>query len=260
MKAVLRYAPVYAAPALEKGLDLLEALAAQPAPRAQADLARTLGRSSSEIFRMLNCLEKRGYIAKEDGTGRYRLTLKLYALAHTHTPVDQILRAAEWPMRDLAQDLRESCHLSVLSEGKLVVLYQAVSPDPRRFSIEVGGRFPVVNTASGRLLLAHLARPALEEFLSRDEEYARLDRGSQEQFLATLLEIRRTGVSTAVSETTLGVKDVAVLVGDPGVGVTAALCVPALGPVGRKRTIPELRTALRRCAKTITRSLGLSVK
>ena len=43
----------YAVPALEKGLDLFEALAGQPEPRSQSDLARALGRSPSEIFRML---------------------------------------------------------------------------------------------------------------------------------------------------------------------------------------------------------------
>ena len=32
----------YAVPALEKGLDLLEALAAQPEPLSQSDLARAL--------------------------------------------------------------------------------------------------------------------------------------------------------------------------------------------------------------------------
>ena len=84
----------YAVPALEKGLDLLEALAAQPEPRSQTDLARALGRSPSEIFRMLACLERRGYIVKEEASGRYRLTLRLYELAHTHTPVDQLLHAA----------------------------------------------------------------------------------------------------------------------------------------------------------------------
>src|SRR5439155_26871848 len=117
----------YSVPALEKGLDLLEELAAQPQARSQTDLARALGRSPSEIFRMLACLERRGYILKEEASGRSRLTLRHLELAHTHTPVDQLLHAAAGPLRDLARRVRESVHLSVLSDGKLLVLSQVES-------------------------------------------------------------------------------------------------------------------------------------
>src|SRR5687768_866834 len=155
----------YAVPALEKGLDLLEALAAQPEPRSQSDLARALGRSPSEIFRMLACLERRGYVVKEPASGRYRLTLRLFELAHTHTPVDHLLHAAEGPMRDLARRVRESVHLSALSDGRLLVLSQVESQNRTRVSVEVGARFPVVRNASGRILLANVGQEELRALL-----------------------------------------------------------------------------------------------
>ncbi len=46
--------PRYSAPALEKGLDVLECLADGAAPQSLNALARALGRTSSEIFRMLD--------------------------------------------------------------------------------------------------------------------------------------------------------------------------------------------------------------
>ncbi|MGH9454797.1 MAG: helix-turn-helix domain-containing protein, partial [Terriglobia bacterium] len=54
--------PHYRAPALEKGLDILEALAAARVPQSLSEMARLLKRSASELFRMLNLLERRGYI------------------------------------------------------------------------------------------------------------------------------------------------------------------------------------------------------
>src|SRR5579875_1549790 len=67
----------YAVPALEKGLDVLELLARQSQGLTKSQLARELNRTVSEIFRMLVCLERRGYIApvEED---RYSLTLRLF--------------------------------------------------------------------------------------------------------------------------------------------------------------------------------------
>jgi DNA-binding IclR family transcriptional regulator len=249
----------YSVPALEKGLDLLEALAEQPEPRSQADLARDLGRSPSEIFRMLACLERRGYIVKEESSGRYRLTLRLFELAHTHTPVDQLLHAAEGPMRELARRIRESAHLSVLSDGRLLVLSQVESQNRTRVSVEVGAKFPVVRTASGRILLAHLGQDELRGFLARDEEWARLGAAARDRFLADLMRIRRDGLYQGKSDLTHGIRDVAAFVGNPKVDIAAAVCVPSLVAIGKPRPISEIRAAVRDCAAAITRQLGLRV-
>jgi DNA-binding IclR family transcriptional regulator len=249
----------YAVPALDKGLDLLEALAAQPEPVSQADLARVLGRSPSEIFRMLACLERRGYIVKEPASGRYRLTLRLFELAHTHTPVDHLLHAAEGPMRDLARRVRESVHLSVLSDGRLLVLSQVESQNRTRVSVEVGARFPVVRTASGRILLAHLAQEELRALLARDEEWGRLGAAARQRFLADLLRVRRDGIYQGKSDLTHGIRDVAAFVGNSRVGVAAAVCVPSLVAIGKPKPLSEIRAAVRDCAAAITRQLGLRV-
>ena len=257
MEPSITRAAAYPVPALEKGLDVLEALSASEAPRSLAELARQLGRSSSELFRMLNCLERRGYVTKEEFSGRYRLSLKLYELAHTHSPVDEIVRAAERPMRRLAQGLRESCHLSVLHGGHLVVLSQVDSPDRIRFSVEVGARFPAVHTASGRLLLAHLDPVTRDDLLRRDSDYKALPAAERRQLLAQLLELRHSRVSVAESENFKGVRDVSGLVGSPRARVMAALCVPALQVRGQWRPLPDLRKAVKAAAAEIHDTLGL---
>jgi len=249
----------YAVPALDKGLDLLEALAARPDPLSQADLARAVGRSPSEIFRMLACLERRGFVVKEPSSGRYRLTLRLFELAHTHTPVDHLLRAAEGPMREVARRVRESVHLSVLSDGRLLVLLQVESQNRTRVSVEVGAKFPVVRTASGRILLANLGQEELKEVLARDEEWGRLGPTSRSRFLADLLRIRRDGLYQGKSDLTHGIRDVAAFVGNPRVGVAAAVCVPSLVAIGKPKPLSEIRAAVRDCAAAITRQLGLRV-
>jgi DNA-binding IclR family transcriptional regulator len=249
---------VYAVPALEKGLDLLELLSERTDPQSLAELARQLRRSPSEIFRMLQCLERRGYLQKER-SGRYRLTLKLYEIAHTHSPVEELLRAADRPMRELAQSLRESCHLSVLRGPRLVVLAQVESPERVRFSVEVGARHPVVHTASGRLLLAHLPSDALGETLAQDPDYRALGRARQRRFLRGLLGLRRVSVAVSESETFSGVRDVVVPVGSPRLSLAAALCVPCLKIRGSWRPLGQVKAAAQRCAQAIHRSLGLGV-
>ncbi len=204
----------YEVPALEKGLDVLELLSRQRSPMSLAQIASALKRTRNELFRMLNCLEHRGYLVREAGSGAYSLSLRLFEMAHTHSPIERLIKAAGAPMRELSQRLVESCHLSVIREGELLVVLQADSPAPVRVSVEVGSRFPLAKTVSGRLLLAQLP----------EDELRRTTRDSR-SLLAQLGKIRRHGFSEAADETFVGLHDLAVPVGHPSLGFCAALAV-----------------------------------
>lgn len=247
--------PDYPVPALEKGLDIMEALAAAAVPLSLAELASSLQRSSSELFRMLNCLERRGYLMREGSSGKYALSLKLFALAHSHSFTDQLLRSARRPMQAFTEKFRESCHLSVLERGQLLVIAQQQSPSPVRISIEVGGTFAAAGTASGRLLLAHLPPDELQAAL----EGARTARHSPSarSLRARLARIRATGVSFADSETIDGVRDLAVLVGRPDQGVAGALAVSRLVRRHERDNDELLLDGMRSAAAEITATLGL---
>jgi DNA-binding IclR family transcriptional regulator len=249
--------PSYFVPALEKGLDILEALAFAASPQSLAELARNLNRTSSELFRMIDALEKRGYIGRDPVSGGYQLTLKLYGLAHTHTPVDRLLRAAELPMRQLADSIHESCHLSVLDRGDLLVVAQAESPEPVRLSVEVGYRVAPLNTASGRLLVAFMESEDQERFLRSDPIYLRMPKKVREKLYITLQKVRKDGYHLAESARRTGL-DVSCLIGNPRVGVAAALGVPFLAGGGNEGKERKLIPAVRKCAGAITAALGLA--
>ncbi|RME71771.1 MAG: IclR family transcriptional regulator [Chloroflexi bacterium] len=247
----------YKVPALEKGLDILEELARSPRPQSLTQLANNLGRSSNEIYRMVNYLEWRGYIRREPHSSNYYLSLKLYELAHLNPPLQNLLNAATIPMEQLAITLRESCHLGVLRHGQLVVVKQALSPEKICLSVEVGGRFSAVHTASGRLLLAYLAQEELEAFLELDQDYQRLSPPEKEAFLVRLEEIRTKGYSDAESETHVGINDLSVLVGNPKIGLTAALTVASLTFAKSAPAKKEILHALQECAAKISKSMGI---
>jgi DNA-binding IclR family transcriptional regulator len=248
--------PSYHVPALEKGLDILECLAAHGVPLTQAQIARSIGRGANQLFRMLTTLERRGYIARDQLTGAYGLTLRLFELSHTHSPLQGLLRAAAAPMRALTEAIRESCHLGVIEREHLVVLAQEESPARIRLSVEVGAAFPLLHTVSGRVLLAHLDEQARADLLGREGEYARLSAAGRELLHERLRLIRSRGYDTSVGETTDGVSDLAVLAGTSASTVRAALAVASL--TRRRATfVDDTLPALRRCAEQIGRAAGI---
>src|SRR5580698_9090057 len=108
----------YATPALEKGLDVIELLAHQPEGLTKSEVARKLDRTVSEIFRMLLCLERRGYIAQVD-QDRYALTLKLFKLVQEHPPTERLIPDAFPVMNRFAHETLQSCHIGVLESARV---------------------------------------------------------------------------------------------------------------------------------------------
>jgi DNA-binding IclR family transcriptional regulator len=215
-------APSYSVPALEKGLDILEVLAASPAPLSLAELARDLDRGTAEIFRMLVCLERRSYLRRDPLSGKYLPSLRLFELAHSHPPLKTLLDAAREPMRTVTSQLGESCHLSLLERGALLVVAREDSPEPVRLTIEVGGRFDPARTASGRLLMSSTGRTI-----------------------------------TASDETLEGVDDAVVRIGSPGSVVHAALAVSWLRSRKGAMKSTVVLSVLKSAAAVIHETLGI---
>jgi DNA-binding IclR family transcriptional regulator len=247
----------YSVPALDKGLDILEALALAHIPQSLTDLARSLQRTPSELFRMLDALERRTYIARDPVSEGYHLTLKLYELAHTHSPVDQLLKAAMIPMHELAEKVHESCHLCVLSGPMLVVIAQAESPEPVRLSVEVGDRVAPLRTASGRVLAAFLSPAEQERFLQSDATYKAMTKRERADLIAELEQVRKDGFLLASSTRRTGL-DASCVVGNPEVGVLAALGVPFLPGSANDGKERKLIPTIHSYAERITAALGLT--
>jgi DNA-binding IclR family transcriptional regulator len=248
----------YQAPALEKGLDILEYLSRRAMPLSQTEIANGINKNPNEIYRMLVCLEERGYLMREEHSAKYMLSLKLYNLSHRHSPVDDIRRASQYPMQELANKLKQSCHLSVLYHDQLMVVYQAKSPSPIALSIEEGSLFPLVLTASGRTLLAFMAESERLNILGRIPLYRSYSARKQKGFLESLEEIRERGIYVGTSELSKGVTDIVMPIGDEETGVLACLAVSILTTqYDEDFTSEQIVAEVQQCVKNILGRLGM---
>ena len=107
----------YRAPALDKGLDILELLAEQHQGLTRGEIVKAMGRSPSEIYRMLERLVARRYVTRSPEGDRYALSLKLFVLAHRHPPVNRLVARALPAMDAFTKAAEQSCHLGVYDRG-----------------------------------------------------------------------------------------------------------------------------------------------
>ena len=129
----------YSAPALEKGLDILEILCGSENPMSQKEIAQVMGRSVGEIYRMLACLISRNYVAPVDESN-YSITTKLFELSHINPPTHRLLMEAMPIMQRLSSELDQSCHLTVYGQGKQIVICKADTPSGMGFAVRVGAQ------------------------------------------------------------------------------------------------------------------------
>lgn len=245
----------YSAPALEKGLDVLELLAAQPHGLSLQDVARKLERSPNELFRMLDVMVRRGYIARQPDAS-YVLTLRLFELAHLHPPVDRLLDCAMPYMQELARGTGHSNHLCVHHDARLVVLARAESPEPMSYSVRQGAHFAFHDDrVSARVITAFQDGARREQFF-RELLGTKRPPQSRVQVLGKRLEdIRRRGYDEGPSDTIGGVSDICFPVFDH-FGVVASLNVVYMQHRDVRVSIPAAREQLRKTALAISRSLG----
>jgi len=245
----------YTAPALEKGLDILEVLAAEAEGLTQAAIAQRLGRSTNELFRMLAVLERRGYLIRH-ADASYRLTMRLFELAHQHPPLKRLLTVALPAMQELAATSRQSNHLVIHFARRILIVAQVDSPEPMGFGVRLGAHFPFrPDRASSRVLSAF--QPAAVQ----DELIAELAANSPKPILkarvrAELACIAGKGFYMAPSETTAGVTDLCAPIFDHSDGAVAALTLPYLKQRDVRVSVAAARLALLATTRRISGGLG----
>ena len=165
-KTAAKKSPAYSVPALEKGLTILELLSGEPRGLTQSEMSEHLGRSLNEIFRMVICMRDLGYIAQVADSGRYVLTAKLFQLAHRNPPIRLLVEEALPRMHGLSIAMQQSCHMTIYHSGAQVVATQVDSPGGMGFSVRMGTQLDLLQTASGRILLAFQSKPVQEQMLA----------------------------------------------------------------------------------------------
>lgn len=145
----------YRAPALEKGLDIVELLAASPKPMPPKLISEHLNRSVSELFRMIAVLEHRGYVAMAENQSGYELTNKLFSLGMSRGVSKNLLDYAIPAMRALSDEILQATHIVVTSDDQVVVIGQMDAPAAPSFHIRVGYRQDIVESTAGIVLYAY---------------------------------------------------------------------------------------------------------
>jgi DNA-binding IclR family transcriptional regulator len=238
-------ARTYATPALEKGLDVLELLACEPGGLTKSEIARRLGRSVSEIFRMLLCLESRNYIGQREDD-RYRLTLRMFQLVQEYPPIERLISQSTPILHQLAEQIQQSCHMAVIEGGRVVIVSQVNAPTSIGFYVKLG--------SSGFVILAHQTAEHRARTLA--DWKRRTGRDVPKDLPRHLSRLAKTGYELHDSYQVSGVVNISFPILNDQRSAIGALTVPFIRHVHSKQTPQEILGQVGEAAREITLSLG----
>ena len=213
----------YSAPALEKGLQILEAISCMSEPLGPSAIANLVGRTNSEIVRLLYVLEDMGYIERTGTSGGYQITSRLFTIASARPATRSLLEIAFPLMREFATSIRQSCHVSVRTDTKIVVIGRTEAHRGMSLSVRVGHNRSIVGSASGTVLFAFLALDQQPAVLQELHRVASSD--DIEKFVSDARETRKIGFAKWPNTLLKGINDYSVPIFRSG-SVCAALTVP----------------------------------
>ena len=240
---------------LERAVDLLEQLEALRTPTGVRALEEATGIPKATAQRLLDVLERRGYVQKD--RGRYSLGARTVRLARGVLGSDSLVTVATPILQGLAAVTEETCGLYIRQGLDRILVQRVESPHPLRHHTPVGERLPLHLGASGQILCAGMPDDLLKQYLETQAP-VRLASGkvlSKRDLLARCHEVRLRGYAIGVGERFDGVSSVAAPVMQKGRGVVAAINIA--GPSSRmpSDTLEQLSLEVRHAAQTISEAL-----
>ena len=243
---------------LERGLAILSAFTPSRPALGISELARELALTRSTTHRYVATLASLGYLGQDHSTRKYRLGPRVLDLGFSVLGSLELREIAAPHLRRLTDATGHTSNLGIRDDTDVILIDRVLGRPGRyhhlEFSLHVGSRLPAYCSATGKALLAFLARPDLERLLDRIDLVQRGPRTLTDKsaLLAELEQVRRTGIAVNDEELDSALRAIAAPVRSRSGEVVAAVNVAIpWSPVAMSELAGRLGPVLRATANEI---------
>ncbi len=208
---------------LDRGLAVIRCFSSERPSLTLSEVAERTGLTRAAARRFLLTLQELGYVGS---SGRqFSLRPRVLALGYAYLSSFSVAQIAQPHLEDLAEELHESCSVSVLDGDDIVYVARASANRIMTISLTVGTRLPPYPTSMGRVLLASLPEPELDALLARTQlrkltEHTVTDPA---ELRGILSKVRAQGWAAVDQELEAGVRSIAVPIRNSSAKVVAAI-------------------------------------
>jgi IclR family pca regulon transcriptional regulator len=229
---------------LERGIAVIQVFSRERPALTLSEVARLTGITRATARRILLTLEDLGHV-RSDGR-LFSLTPRVLTLGWAYLSSLNLWETAQPLMEELTKQTNESCSAATLDLPDVVYVARVPTSRIMTIALGIGTRLPAHCTSMGRVLLAALPEPELEDFLATARLEAYTDRTitDPERLRRTIHGVRDQGWALVDQELEIGLRSIAAPLRVDGRTI-AAINVSAAAPRVpleqlRGRFLPEL--------------------
>jgi IclR family transcriptional regulator, pca regulon regulatory protein len=229
---------------LERGIAVIQVFSRERPALTLSEVARLTGITRATARRILLTLEDLGHV-RSDGR-LFSLTPRVLTLGWAYLSSLNLWETAQPLMEELTKQTNESCSAATLDLPDVVYVARVPTSRIMTIALGIGTRLPAHCTSMGRVLLAALPEPELEDFLATARLEAYTDRTiiDPERLRRTIQGVRDQGWALVDQELEIGLRSIAAPLRVDG-STIAAINVSAAAPRVpleqlRGRFLPEL--------------------
>ena len=225
---------------LARGLSVMQAFTRASPRMTSAQISNKTGLSRASVRRCLHTLQELGFVEIQD-LKHFSLAPRVLTLSQAYTSSSSLPKAAQPILERLSSVLHESCSVATLDGDELLYVARAHVSRIMTVDLVIGSRLPAYCTSMGRVLLAHLPAPELEQYLGRVTLRRHTPRTvvSVSRLRKVLEGVRRNGFAMVDQELEDGLRSLAVPVRASGDEVVAAMNV---GTHAQRMPIEEIES------------------
>lgn len=231
--------------AVDRAIDILQAVSGKPDGIKIADLERRTGIARPTLYRLVRTLESRQLLRQCSDPTQYALDVGVVALAQPMMRSVDLLSRAEESLLALAAEVEETVALCLHRGNTRVYAREIVSKHPLKYSRGVGVSESVLRGAGGLAILA------FEEQAFIDDQLAALGAKERRRLRNEIATVRAQGFAVSEGQIMDGAVAIAAPLHDGAGRVTGSVGV--YGPATRLGSddVPEVSAALLACVRRI---------
>ena len=151
---------------LDRGLDVLEYVAACSEPPSFSQLLESLSIPRSSLFHLLTNLLSRNFLERDPKTERYRVGAEIAEIARKVQRPSLSDRVTPF-LRELSAEMSETCGFYVQVRDSVEVVASAISTQALTYTMKVGMNAPLHAVSVGKIVLSELGPRELKQYLAR---------------------------------------------------------------------------------------------
>lgn len=247
----------YAAPAVDRALDILEFMAEHHRPFGATEIARELDIPVNSVFRILKRLTERRYTSQDPDSGGYQLSYRIFTLGMSLYTRFELRQRARPHLEWLCRETEETCQLQIPQENRMLVV-DTFNPEKEFFLRIVPGSLVYYHpNAYGKAVLAFTDEEKVKALLP--DRMVGLTTNTiidRNLFIEHLEGVRETGIAYDDEEYTSGIFCVGAPVFDFENKPVAGLGTTCLLSTLDDRKKSEIERRVLECAYHVSMDIG----